>query len=224
MIPGVLFAIAHCCLPPAAHGQSVDSARTVGAAASPTPFRETRLRWRSLSVVAGVVGGLAVHESGHVITSLLFDARPHLRGVAFHGIPFFAVAHRSGLPRRCEFIISSAGFWMQHAASEGILSAHPRLWRDGRWLETGVVAFGIATSTAYAGAAWARTGPAERDTRGMAVALGVTEPVIGSIVLVPALLDAYRVLHPGAKRSTWASRAVKLGLMLLPFVIAPSPR
>ena len=81
--------------------------------------------------------------------------------------------------------------------------------------------FGIATSTAYAGAAWARTGPAERDTRGMAGTLGVAEPVIGSIVLLPALLDSYRVWRPGSRRAVWASRSVKTGFMLLTIAAKP---
>ena len=175
----------------------------------------------TLSLPVGFIAGLLAHESGHVTTAAAFDARAHLRGVHFHGIPFFAVAHRSGLPRREEFVVSSAGFWMQHATSEVILTAHPALWRDGHWFETGVVAFGIATSAAYAGAAWARTGPSERDTRGMAATLGVAEPVIGTIVLLPALLDGYRAWRPLSRRAAWTSRGVKAGLMLLPIACPP---
>ena len=175
----------------------------------------------ALTLAAGFVAGLLAHESGHVTTAIAFDARPHLRAVDFHGIPFFAVAHRSGLARRREFIVSSAGFWTQHATSEVILTAHPALWRDGHWFETGIVAFGIATSTAYAGAAWARTGPSERDTRGMAATLGVAEPVIGTIVLLPALLDGYRAWRPQSRRVAWASRSVKASLMLLTIACPP---
>lgn len=182
---------------------------------------DARAQSATVTVAVGFVVGLAAHESGHAATALAFDARPHLRGVDFHGIPFFAVAHRSGLPRRREFIVSSAGFWTQHATSEAILTAHPALWRDGHWFETGIVTFGIATSTAYAGAAWARTGPAERDTRGMAATLGVTEPVIGTLVLLPALLDGYRAWRPGSRRAAWASRGVKAGLMLVTIACPP---
>lgn len=188
---------------------------------SATCMRAVGAQPPAVSAAVGFVAGLTAHESGHVTVALGFRARPHMRGVDFHGIPFFAVAHTSGLPRRREFIVSSAGFWAQHATSEAILTAHPALWRDGHWFETGFVAFGIATSATYAGAAWARVGPAERDTRSMAATLGVTEPVIGTLVLLPALLDGYRAWRPGSRRTAWVSRAVKVGFMLLPIAAAP---
>src|SRR5262249_10070570 len=65
--------------------------------------------------LAGVVVGLAAHESGHVLFDVIFDADPGVKRVEFNGIPFFAITHRSGLPPREEFTISSAGFWVQHA-------------------------------------------------------------------------------------------------------------
>ena len=41
-------------------------------------------------------------------------------------MPFFAIRH-DPVSRRQEFVISASGFWMQHAASEWILSARPRI-------------------------------------------------------------------------------------------------
>ena len=84
-------------------------------------------RWRS-----------AAHESGHLVFDLLFDADPGIDKVDFHGIPFFAITHRSGLSPRREFMISSAGFWVQHAGSEWLLTRRPgpaaraRAVREGR--------------------------------------------------------------------------------------------
>jgi hypothetical protein len=70
-------------------------------------------------------------------------------------------------------------------------------------------------SVGYAGAAFAETGPVERDTRGMADSVRWKEPAIGVLILVPALLDAFRYYHPDARWATWGSRAAKVGGVLL---------
>ncbi len=75
----------------------------------------------------------------------------------------------------------------------------------------------MLASAAYAGAAFAETGPAERDTRGMAESLNWKEPVVGVLILLPAVLDAIRYFHPEAKWATWGSRGVKVGMVLLVF-------
>ena len=54
-------------------------------------------------------------------------------------------------------------------------------------------------------------GPAERDTRGMALSAGVDEPWIGATVLAPAVLDAARYYRPDSRVLRWASRAAKIG-------------
>ena len=79
----------------------------------------------------------------------------------------------------------------------------------------GVLAFNILTSFAYAGAAFARTGPAERDTRGMAVSAGIDEPVIGAVILAPAVLDTVRYFGGRNRWVVWGSRAAKIGGALL---------
>jgi hypothetical protein len=82
-------------------------------------------------------------------------------------------------------------------------------------MRKGLLAFNVVSSAAYAGAAFARTGPAERDTRGMAQSAGVDERWIGAMVLAPAVLDAWRYFEPEARWAAWASRAVKIGMVLL---------
>ena len=70
----------------------------------------------------------------------------------------------------------------------------------------------------YSVAAFARSGPPERDTRGMAVSLGrdgVPEPAIGALVLAPALLDSYRFVRPEATWAKWASRGAKIAAVAL---------
>ena len=75
--------------------------------------------------------------------------------------------------------------------------------------------FHIGTSLVYAGAAIARTGPVERDTRGMATSRGISERWIGVMVLAPAILDTYRYFSPEARWAAWASRASKMGSVFM---------
>jgi hypothetical protein len=167
------------------------------------------------SFLTGAAIGLAAHEAGHVIANLAFGEKPGLGKVDFHGIPFFAITHRSGLPSHEEFIISSAGFWVQNAGNEWLLTRRPDLRSQDAPMKKGVFAFNVLASVAYAGAAFAKTGPAERDTRGMAAAARVDERWIGALVLAPALLDAWRYYHPDTKWATWASRGVKIGMVVM---------
>ena len=73
----------------------------------------------------------------------------------------------------------------------------------------GALAFNILASLGYAALAFAKSGPVERDTRGMADAVRVDERAIAAIVLAPALLDGYRFFRPETAWVKWASRAVK---------------
>lgn len=152
---------------------------------------------------------------GHLAFDLLFDADPGVKRVDFHGIPFFAITHRQDLPPKQELAIASAGFWIQHAGSEWILTARPDVRRHRAPVAKGILAFNIATSVAYAGAAFARTGPAERDTRGIAAASRLDERWVGAMVLGPAVLDAWRYFHPESTWAAWLSRGVKAGMLLL---------
>lgn len=165
--------------------------------------------------LAGGALGLAAHESGHLLFDGVFNADVGIKRVSFHGLPFFAITHESGLPPWQEFVIDSAGFWVQHAGSEILLSKRPQLRREHAPLLKGVLAFNVLASVAYSGAAFARTGPDERDTRGMADAIGWKEPAIGALVLTPAILDAIRYFKPDAKWAAWGSRGMKVGLVLL---------
>lgn len=72
-----------------------------------------------------------------------------------------------------------------------------------------------ADSAGYACVAFARAGPFERDTRGIAESIGVDERAIGALVLAPAVLDAIRYFKPEARWAKWDSRAAKVGSVLL---------
>ena len=159
----------------------------------------------------GGAAGFVLHEAGHITCDLIFDASPGVRGVSFGPIPFFAITHRSVPPAR-EFVISSAGFWVQEGADEVILS---RLEGRHGYVVKGLLAFNTLASFAYAGAAFARAGPDERDTRGMAASAAIAEPWIGGVVLAPAVLDAARYFRPESRWLRWGSRAAKIGGVLL---------
>lgn len=173
-----------------------------------------RLR-SAAAFVGGALTGLGAHEGGHLLFNVVFDADPGIERVDFHGIPFFAITHRDGLSPRREFTISSSGFWIQHAGSEWLLTTRPRLRFERSPFRKGMLAFNVLTSGAYAGAAFARTGPPERDTRGMAVSSRIDERWIGAAILAPAVLDAWRYFDPDARWAVWASRGAKIAGVLL---------
>jgi hypothetical protein len=182
---------------------------------TPNQPQENRVE-QTVKVLGGAVLGLALHESGHLTFDLLFGASPGIKRVSYAGIPFFAITHEPTSPAR-EFAISSAGFWMQHASSEILLSRRPRLRYERAPMMKGLLAFNVLTSVMYSGAALRQTGPAERDTRGMAVSLGVAEPWIAPVILAPAVFDTIRYFKPESNTAKWVSRAAKIGGVLLVF-------
>ena len=165
--------------------------------------------------LTGAAAGLGAHESGHLLFDAIFDAHPGVKKVSFHGLPFFAITHDAGLSPRREFVIDSAGFWVQEATNEVLLARRPNLRRERAPLVKGVFAFNVGASIAYAGAAFARSGPPERDTRGMADSLRWKEPFVGALILIPAVLDLVRFYHPDQRWAAWGSRAAKIGGVVL---------
>ena len=79
-----------------------------------------------------------------------FDANPGVRKVSFGGIPFFAISHDPGLSPREEYVVSSAGFWMQQLGSELILSKEPTLRERDSPLLKGMLAFNVLLSAGTA--------------------------------------------------------------------------
>jgi hypothetical protein len=167
-----------------------------------------------VSFVAGGAFALGAHEGGHLVFDALFDANPSLEGVHLGPIPFFAITHRADLSPRREFTISSAGFWVQEGTNEWLLVTRPDLRHEHAPFVKGIFAFNVLTSIGYGTVAFAKAGPFERDTRGM-TEIGVDERAIGAMVIAPALLDAYRYFRPDSKWAKWASRAAKMGGVLL---------
>lgn len=171
--------------------------------------------------LGGAALGLGMHEGSHLLADSAFGVDVHVRRVEFHGIPFFALAHESGLPAHQEYVIASAGLWTQHLSSEAILTLRPGLRRERAPFLKGVLAFDVLLSTGYGLAAVAAAGPPERDPRGMADGLGVSEPLVGGLILMPAAFDTWRYYRPEAKWPRRLSRVVKAGLVLV--VLADLP-
>jgi hypothetical protein len=168
-----------------------------------------------VSFLAGGAFALGMHESGHLVFDAIFDAGPRLEHVQFGPIPFFAITHRADMSPRREFTISSAGFWVQEGTNEWLLVTRPDLRHEHAPFVKGMFAFNVLTSIGYGTVAFARAGPFERDTRGMAGSIGVDERAIGFVVIAPAVLDAYRYFRPESTWAKWASRIVKVGGVVL---------
>ena len=149
-----------------------------------------------------------------MVADVASGVAPGVKKVTFGPFPFFAITHDPVSPAR-EFAISSAGFWAQHAVSEFLLTTRPTLKDEQAPVVTGLLAFNVLTSVAYASAAFAGVGPLERDTRGMAAAAGVDEPVIGATLLAPAILDTVRYFGVRNRYVVWGSRVAKISGALL---------
>jgi hypothetical protein len=202
--------IAALCLPAVASAQSISTDPPV-----PPASAEEHRALDGLEFLAGAALGLGIHEGGHLVFDAVFGADPRVVGVRFGPFPFFAITPRGDLSPRRQFAITSAGFWMQDLSSEWILTKRPSLRDEHAPVAKGVLAFNVLNSTGYAFVAFARAGPYERDTRGMADASGIDERAIGAIVLAPAVFDAIRYFKPEARWAKWASRAAKVGSVLL---------
>jgi hypothetical protein len=164
----------------------------------------------------GAGTALAAHEGGHLLFDTIFDAHPGVKKVSFDHIPFFAITHDAGLSDRKEYVIDTAGFWVQEGTNEWLLHSHPDLRHEHEPYIKGAFAFNVLASVVYAGAAFLRIGPPERDTRGMAEALHWKEPFVGLLILAPAVLDAVRFYYPSARWAAWGSRGAKItGVVLV---------
>ena len=183
--------------------------------ASPVLAQEESGASRFGKVILGGAAGLGLHEGGHLIANWAFEEKVTIKKVDYKGIPFFALSHAPNLSPRREYVVSSAGFWAQYLFSEQILTHHPHLKNEDSPFRKGMLAFHVVTSLVYSGAAFGKTGPLERDTRGMASSRRIDERWIGAIVLAPALLDMYRYFNPDARWATWTSRGVKMGSVAL---------
>ena len=197
---------------------SMAFAQTSAPPAGPPPSASRSRLMQTVELLGGAATGLVAHESGHILFGAIFGAHPSIKSLSYGPIRFFRIDHDSVTPKQ-EIVITSAGFWVQHAGSEWILAAHPDLRHESSPFLKGILGFNLATSAMYATAAFGQFGPDARDTLGIAVSYddgkGMPEPVVGALILAPAVLDGWRYLHPEATWAKWASRAAKIGMALL---------
>lgn len=163
----------------------------------------------------GAFVGFLGHEAGHLITNTAMDTDPYLMSVNYGPIPFFTIEPGRPLNRHEHYITSSAGFNATNLIDEWLLTAHPRLSQEDKPLLKGIASFDFWVNVGYAATAFAGTGPDQRDTKGMADALGWPEWEIGALILVPTGLDTYRYKHPDAKWATTLSRIAKAYMIWL---------
>lgn len=178
------------------------------------PTRGSLLEAKELwPFLGGAFGAFSLHEAGHYAMNLALGTDPYLKHVEHAGIPFFAVDYRNEVTPRQEYAIAASGFWVQHAMAEALLRKYPHLWREAPPAVRGAFAFHLVTSLIYGYAALAKSGPNERDTLGMARGLHANERWIGFAVLLPAVLDFYRSLHPEARWAALTAKGVKIGFV-----------
>lgn len=158
----------------------------------------------------GALAAFVGHESGHFIANYSVGSDPYLRGVHYGPIPFFTIEPGRYLDRHEHYITASAGFNAQNLIDEWLLTSHPNLSKEDDPFLKGIASFNFWLSVGYAATAFAGAGPDERDTKGMADALGWNEKWVGAMILVPAALDTYRYKHPDSKWAVTASRLSKL--------------
>jgi hypothetical protein len=185
--------------------------------ASPVRAQERSAAGTIGRVLLGGAAGLGLHEGAHLIADWAFEEKVVVKKVDYKGIPFFALSHAPDLSPRREFVVSSAGFWAQFLYSEQILTHHPDLRHERSPFRKGMLTFDVVTLLVYSGAAFGKTGPFERDTRGMAESIRINERWVGALLLAPALLDTYRYFHPDSPWAAWTSRGVKMGSVALVF-------
>jgi hypothetical protein len=159
---------------------------------------------------AGAFAAFLGHETGHLIANYAMDTDPYLTGVHYGPIPFFTIEPGRYLNPHEHYITASAGFNAQNLIDEWVLTSHPNLSRENQPFLKGLASFNFWLSVGYAASAFTETGPNQRDTKGMADALGWNERWIGVMILVPTALDTYRYKHPDSKWAVVASRFSKL--------------
>ncbi len=195
--------------------------------------------WRSPSLfLGGALAAFLAHESGHAVANLSFGATPHLESVSFAGaVPFFSVTSditcsgdrctrpvdggtvTFGAGRRGLFTILMAGFHVQHATDEVILTLTPRLRYEEAPLRKGMLAFNTLTSAGYVLANWVGLEPEKGDLHGTYAQTGAPRHLVNGILLGVAALDLARYAFPDVRWLAWASRVGKVGLAGLTFTL-----
>lgn len=184
--------------------------------------------------VLGALTGLFAHEAGHVAGNLVYGNVPRLEGLWYGGfIPFFAISPRieceDGVCRtydgdkfwggpRGKFVITSAGFNVQHLTDEILLTREPELRHRYGPYRKGLLAFNTLLSVGYSIAAWTHTEDPHGDVSRSAELAGMPAEAYATMLFTPAALDLVRYFWPRLPVVPWLSRGAKAGFVGLIFV------
>jgi hypothetical protein len=193
-------------------------------------------RWRAVGIGAtGVLAGFVAHELGHVLVNLAYGNVPTFEGLRYGGfIPFFRISPgvscndvgcfhiETGEPfkggRSGTYMITPAGFNVQHLVSELILSLDPSLRYHRSPFQKGMLFFNLSLSAGYALSTWFQVKPPIGDIHGMSRAAQINPNWVALLVAIPAGLDLYRFFLPDSKWAPWVSRAAKVTFLGVSFV------
>lgn len=209
------------------------AASPVGARADEVAIEAAPPDGVSARAVAAVAGGAAVgflaHETGHLLVNAAFGNQPTIEGMRLWGaVPFVVIAPHIdcrddtractkgdgspfGAGPRGKLAIVLAGYQVQHLTDELLLSLSPDLHTRSAPFRKGLLAFNVLTSVVYAAGAFTGLEDEHGDLANASRLSGRDSRVLATCLLVPALLDAYRYLHPEARWAAWASRVAKVG-------------
>jgi len=194
-----------------------------------------RGRWRGIGLG---IGGLAVafvaHEMGHVLVNLFYGNVPSFEGLRYAGfIPFFRISPNvrcnpdgcfdsNGDPfkggRTGVYLITSAGFNIQHIVNEIILSIDPHVQHHRAPFIKGMLFFNFSLSIGYALSTWFQIKPPVGDIDGMANASQLNPNWVALMVVIPTGLDIVRFFLPDAKWAPWVSRTSKAVFLGVSFI------
>jgi len=220
-VRATLLALAVCIV--AASGRAEDSVTPI-----PSPKREAPPTLTDIRDVgsfawffSGALTGLFAHEMGHVTANLAYGNVPKLVGLRYFGvIPFFAISPRIECRgntcydhdgdrfrggRRGKFVITSAGFNVQHFTDELLLQIEPGLRFERSPFRKGLFAFNTLLSIGYAIAAWTGTEDPHGDVTRSAGLAGLPPEIYAGVLIVPALFDLYRYYTPDSRWAPWLS-------------------
>ena len=139
-------AVALIAVVPAAHAQTLPRSSSVGSSVDSSAVRQSPPRsphyWTYLGL--GAATSLALHEAGHVMTSIALGAHPSF---GFNdGRPTIYSGIIGDVDHHDQFLFSAAGLTVQTVLDEAILDIpHPR----GSAFERGVLAGGLGTTIFY---------------------------------------------------------------------------
>ena len=166
--------------------------------------------------------------------NLAYGNVPTVEGLRYGGfIPFFRISpgvdcnavacfHTNGEPfkggRTGVYLITSAGFNVQHLVSELILSLDPELRYHRSPFQKGMLFFNLSLSAGYVLSTWFQVKPPIGDIHGMARAAQINPNWVALLLAIPAGLDLYRFFVPNSKWAPWVSPTAKVTFVGVSFI------